>query len=113
MTKAKQLGITEFPYKEYDPNMNIIYEEHDSGFWVSYNYNSKNELISGNSSDGIWFIYDYDEVGNRIYYEDSEEYGFFKYYDEFKNIIKTETIDFKKHLISYKRDLFIKNLLNS
>lgn len=50
MTKAQQLGITEFPYYEYDSNGNLTYIE---------------------SSDGDWAKYEYDDNGNEIYCEDS------------------------------------------
>jgi hypothetical protein len=50
MTKAQQLGITEFPYQEFDSNGKEIYYENSDGFWIKREYDSNH---------------------NRIYYEDS------------------------------------------
>ena len=35
MTKARELGVTEFPYIEYDANGYMTYYEEESGYWES------------------------------------------------------------------------------
>ena len=62
--KAKAMGITDFPYKEYDSNGNETYVE---------------------TSDGYWYKKEYDANGNRTYYENSD--GIIERYDANGNII--------------------------
>ena len=111
MTKAQQLGITKFPYKEYDTNNNIIFYENKNGDWIIYKYNYNNKVIYDEKSDGIWSKYDYDEHGRRIYFENSIGHGFFKYYDLFNNVVRFEK-DFKIQYLMYKRNLVLNKLLN-
>jgi hypothetical protein len=44
MTRAQELGITEFPYTEKDENGNITYSENHEGIWFRHIYNQANEL---------------------------------------------------------------------
>jgi hypothetical protein len=32
--KARAMGITAFPYREYDSNDNVIYYESADGYWI-------------------------------------------------------------------------------
>ena len=113
MTKAKQLGITEFTYYEYDSYNNIIYYEDLDGYWYKNEYNNGNNLISNMDSDGDWFKKDYDIYDNLIFFEGYNFYTikFFRYYDKTR-FIKEINIDYKTHYINYKRNLVLKNLLN-
>ena len=92
-TKAQQLGITEFPYREFDKNGNKIYYEDSEGYWEKREYDSNNNQISFKTSDGYWSKYEYDSNNNRIHYEDS--YGYWsKYeYDSNNNEIYYENSD--------------------
>jgi hypothetical protein len=47
-TKAQELGITKFPYREFDDKSNLIYYEDEEGYW---------------------FKREYDDNGNCLYYE--------------------------------------------
>ena len=100
MTKAQQLGITEFPYKEFDSNNNIVYIEYKSGFWYKTKYDSNGNQIYYEESSGIWTICEYDSNNRKIYREDYDGDGFFKYYKNDK-LIKQINKDYKSHYRNY------------
>jgi len=50
MTKAQQLGITEFPYQEFDSNGKLTYHEDSTGSWHKFEYDS-------NGNESYWEIY--------------------------------------------------------
>tara|TARA_R110002020_G_scaffold173181_1_gene363925 strand:- start:282 stop:467 length:186 start_codon:yes stop_codon:yes gene_type:complete len=56
-TKAQELGITEFPYYEFNKNGNITYYE---------------------TSDGTWWKGEFNDKDNQTYYENST--GFKEYH---------------------------------
>ena len=71
MTKAQQLGITEFPYREYDSNGKLTYYEGSDGYWVKQEYDSNDNRNYYEDSDGYWFRREFDSNGKTTYYEDS------------------------------------------
>ena len=76
--KAIAMGVTEFPYREYDSNGNETYYEDSDGYWAKKEYDSNNNRIYGENSRGYWERMEYDSVGYPTYYEDS--YGGIKTY---------------------------------
>ena len=111
MTRAQQLGITEFPYEELDSNGNMIYSETSSGFWVKCEYNSLNKVIFEEYSIKTWYKLDYDKFGNQIYYEASYGDGWFRLFENNK-LINQFFHEYKEHYITYKRDLLLNKVLN-
>ena len=71
-TKAQQLGITRFPYQEFDINGNQTYYEHSNGYWWKYEYDSEGNETHYEDSDGYWEKKEYDEYEGLIYIEDSD-----------------------------------------
>jgi uncharacterized protein RhaS with RHS repeats len=59
ITKAQQLGITEFPYYEYNEDGQVVYGEHKDGRWYLYEYDSNQNQTYIEESNGDWekFIY--------------------------------------------------------
>lgn len=61
-TKAQKLGITSFPYKEYDQNGNVTYCENSEGNWHMSKFDSDSEGVYYEDSDGNVEDYsDYDD----------------------------------------------------
>jgi hypothetical protein len=71
-TKAQELGITEFPYREYDESGKMIYNEYTSGYWTKRKYDSFGNEIYFEDSVRYWEKKEYDASGNIIYHETSE-----------------------------------------
>lgn len=69
--KARAMGITKFPYREYDSNGNIIYHEESDGSWGRAERDSNGNEIYFENSDGAWCKKEYDSNGKKIYYADS------------------------------------------
>ena len=69
--KARALGITAFPYREYDSNDNVIYYENSNGYWAKYEYDSNGNETYYENSDGDWRKSEYDSNGNEIYFENN------------------------------------------
>ena len=44
-TKARELGITKFPYREYNNRGNLLYIENENGYWEKRKYNGDNKMI--------------------------------------------------------------------
>lgn len=53
MTKAKQLGITEFPYIERNSEGNMTYFEAEDGTWWRCDYDSNNIPINMETDEGM------------------------------------------------------------
>tara|TARA_R110002012_G_scaffold264361_1_gene447699 strand:- start:241 stop:486 length:246 start_codon:yes stop_codon:yes gene_type:complete len=68
-TKGRELGITEFPYEEYDKNGYITYHENSWGTWWKVEYDDKGNKIRIDFSDGEWRKFKYDDNHNETYYE--------------------------------------------
>jgi hypothetical protein len=56
MTKAQELGITEFPYEEFDDAGNRTYYEDASGYWQKADYDSDGYLIDYEDTNEKWVI---------------------------------------------------------
>lgn len=54
MTRAEELGITEFPYEERDENYQLTYTEDGNGRWVKYTYDDKGNNKYFERSNGDW-----------------------------------------------------------
>ena len=72
MTKAQELGITEFPYVEFDDNGKLVYFEDSNGYWEKREYDQNDIQIYYEDSSGYWVKYEYDHSGNTIYSESSD-----------------------------------------
>jgi hypothetical protein len=75
MTKAQSLGITEFPYEEFDSNGKRTYYENAKGYWVKREYNSDGKCTYCENTKKAGGYHDkwkkeYDVYGNVVYYED-------------------------------------------
>ena len=93
MTKAQQLGITQFPYEEYNSNGKIIYSEDSTGFWFKQEFDSNGNEIYAENSNKFWYKKKYDSNGNLSYYEDSDGYWIKRIYDSDNNEIYYEDSD--------------------
>jgi len=69
--KARTMGITEFPYWEYDSNGRLTYYESVDGQFDSYEFDSKGNETYYENSNGYWFRQEFDSKDRRTYYEDS------------------------------------------
>lgn len=88
-TKARQLGITQFPYMEYDKIGNVLYCEDSSGFWFKRAYSDDyNHQTYYENSHGTWVKYQYDEYYNVIYHENSEGIWHKYQYDSYGRLIE-------------------------
>jgi hypothetical protein len=56
MTKAQALGITEFPYEEFDDAGHRTYYEDASGYWQKVDYDSDGYLIGYEDTNEYWVI---------------------------------------------------------
>ena len=90
MTKAQELGITEFPFEIRDKNDNLIYYENSKGYWRKIEYDENNNQTYSKNSNGYWRKREYDKKGNQIYFEDSDVYWNKREYDENNNEIYYE-----------------------
>lgn len=70
--KARAMGITEFPYYEYDSNGYHTYWENSDGEWVVRELTANGKEISFKRYDGYWSKGEFDADGNRTYYENSK-----------------------------------------
>ena len=92
MTKAQELGITEFPYIEYYSNGNRIYLEIEQGLWVKSIFNDKNQIIYNEKYDGFFENWKYDENGS-IFYENSKGETYIKEKNSLGKETYTKDID--------------------
>ena len=51
--EAKALGITEFPYLEYDSNGKITYCESSDGSWCKEEFDSNGKIIYFENGNGL------------------------------------------------------------
>lgn len=66
MTKAKELGITKFPYLEHDDQGRITYREDKDGYWQKFTYGESNKLIFQENSLGEWCHFN-EKTGKTLY----------------------------------------------
>ena len=69
--KARAMGITEFPYSEYDSNGNTTYYERSGGSWYKQEFDSNGNRTYGENSEGYWEKWEYDSNGDISYNENS------------------------------------------
>tara|TARA_R110002020_G_scaffold181826_1_gene377124 strand:- start:4809 stop:5054 length:246 start_codon:yes stop_codon:yes gene_type:complete len=68
-TRAQRLGITKFPYFEYDKDGNKTYYENGSGYWSVREHDGNGMLTYLETSRGDWSGIKYDKQGERVYWE--------------------------------------------
>jgi len=68
-TRAQRLGITKFPYFEYDNDGNETYYENGNGYWSVREHDDNGMLTYVKSSLGGWCRPKSDERGVRTYWE--------------------------------------------
>ena len=76
MTKAKELGITKFPYEEKDEKGRIIYREYGDGRWSKTQFDDADNIIEYENSDLNEFCCSrrFDEKRNKIWEIKGEEW---------------------------------------
>lgn len=79
MTRAQELGISVFPYREFDSNGNKTYYENSLLGWYKKEFDSNSREIYHEDSKGDWYKKEYDSDGKLTYYVDSG--GFWEKYD--------------------------------
>jgi hypothetical protein len=70
MTRAEKLGITDFPYLEFDNKGNQTYYETSDGWWYKREFDKNGNETYYEGSDGKWIKREYDEDSILIQYED-------------------------------------------
>ena len=73
-TKAQQLGITKFPYVDYDDKGNVIYREDSNGSWWKSEFNKHNNLTYREYDDGEWYKWKHNDKGDDTYTENNHGY---------------------------------------
>jgi hypothetical protein len=68
-TKAHKLGITEFPYYEYNEKGKITYFERKDGYWWRAEYNQKGFETLVEFFDGMFVKREFDNKNRQIYCE--------------------------------------------
>ena len=68
-TKARELGITKFPYRETDKNDNQTYWENSNGDWYKWRYNEKGKITYYESCIGQWWSTKFNNNGYETYKE--------------------------------------------
>ena len=81
MTKAQELGITEFPYIEKDSRGNKIYYEDSNKSWYKQEFDLNNRVTFYEDSDECWYKKEFDLNSNVIYYETSNGCWYKKEFD--------------------------------
>tara|TARA_R110002012_G_scaffold68563_1_gene178170 strand:- start:10 stop:255 length:246 start_codon:yes stop_codon:yes gene_type:complete len=71
-TKAQELGITNFPYEEFDENGNETYTERSDGNWWKRKYDNKGYLTYYENCLGTWKNRKYNNKGYLTYVEWSD-----------------------------------------
>ena len=71
-TKVQILGITEFPYREFDDKGNETYSEYSGGYWSKCEYDDKGDVTYYENSVGSWHKFKYDDNSNETYWEKSD-----------------------------------------
>ena len=70
--KARAMGITKFPYIEFDSNGNETYSEDYKGTWVKREFDSNGNQTYYENYTGYWVKKEYDSMGKKIYSEYSD-----------------------------------------
>ena len=73
-TKAQILGITDFPYYEYDNKGNVTYYEMGDGYWEKSEYDDKGNETHNEWDGGYWHKRKYDDNRNLTYFGTSTGY---------------------------------------
>jgi hypothetical protein len=68
-TKAEKLGITQFPYAEYDEKKRIVYYEKEHGFWYKVDFHKKGGEMLVLFNTGLYLKREFDDKGKQIYCE--------------------------------------------
>jgi len=108
MTKAQELGITNFPYHEYDEIGRETYHEYKNGFWVKTEHDSSNNIKYSIDSHGYWDKFMYDKLGNIIFFENSDGYWEKNEYDLNNNKICFENSNNNNYFVVYENNQIIK-----
>ena len=90
-TIAKQLNVTDFPFRIKDKNNNEIYWEDSNGYWEKQEFDKNNNEIYLENSNGYWEKQEFDKNNNEIYYERSNGFWYKKEFDKNNNLIYYET----------------------
>jgi hypothetical protein len=69
LTRAQQLGITDFPYKEYDKKGKVTYYERGDGYWWRAEYHTNGFETLVEFSNGLFLKREFDKKGRQIYLE--------------------------------------------
>lgn len=69
ITKAKVLGITKFPYFEFDKNDNGVYGEIENGYWANKSFDEKNRMTFFINTFCETIKKTYDSFGNIVWLE--------------------------------------------
>lgn len=67
--KAKSLGITVFPYEEFNSNGKLSYWEDSNGRWYICEYDSNANRTYYEDSLGYWEKAKFDSNSNRTYFD--------------------------------------------
>lgn len=68
-TRAQQLGITDFPYKEHDKKGKITYYERADGYWWRAEYHTNGFETLVEFSNGLFMKREFDKKGRQTYLE--------------------------------------------
>ena len=71
-TKARLLGITEFPYRETDKNGRVTYYEDSNGDWRMSEFDNKGRRTYAEWYYGYWYKIKYFDNTNESYFEDDD-----------------------------------------
>tara|TARA_R110002020_G_scaffold173181_2_gene363935 strand:- start:62 stop:307 length:246 start_codon:yes stop_codon:yes gene_type:complete len=77
-TKAQELGITNFPYKEYGVEGRETYHERSDGVWYKWEYDKYGNETYYENSNGWWMRSKFNSKDDETYYENSD--GYIEYY---------------------------------
>jgi hypothetical protein len=81
MTRAQELGITDFPYNEVNEHGGLTYTEHADGWWLRADFHPvHNKLNKIESSTGEEHIFEYNDAGQLTRFSTSR-YWLQKEYD--------------------------------
>lgn len=69
LTRAQQLGIKDFPYKEHDKKGKITYYERADGYWWRAEYHTNGFETLVEFSNGLFMKREFDKKGRQIYLE--------------------------------------------
>lgn len=106
--KAEAMGVTEFPYREYDGGNLTYYEEYnEDGYrcWRKMNYDSYGNMIYKLQSDEYWVKQEFDENSNLIHRVNSWHDWKRWEYDHMNNVIESRFSNANhKDVFIYKYD---------